>query len=168
MPFSKKKRKVYDAARAKRVRGTRPHVSKAKVAHQGGLKQRAFAAIDSEGGSFGPWQYCKTAEGEEKRFQTHRTFLWMALQDGPDQVSAELTSEKGYLSSKEILNFLADLPRKMPNSIFVAFGFNYDVVQAIVDLPEEKLWELQNGIPYKERDNKSYRKKSFFSVYIGD
>src|SRR5271166_2134249 len=165
MPFSKKKRKVYDAARAKRVRGTRPHVSKAKIAYQGGLKQRAFVAIDSEGGSFGPWQYCKTAEGEEKKFQIHRTFLWMALQDGPDQVSAELTSEKGYLNSREILTFLADLPLKMPYSIFVAFGFNYDVVQAIVGLPEEKLWELQNGIPYRYKDSTTYRKNDKFSVF---
>ena len=172
MPFTKEQRKKYDAGRrgsrnvAPRVRGTRPRYSKEHIKNQGGISQRAFCAIDSEGGSYGEEKFYTNDDDKKIYYKEHKTFLWAALQDGPQQKYAELTTKNngGYLTSDEILEFLSELPYLLPNSIFVAYGFNYDVVQAIKDLPEEKLWELQNGMPYEQKDNKKYVKSPYYTV----
>jgi hypothetical protein len=125
-------------------------------------KHGQFVAIDSEGLNRGA-----PFKKDDATMQDQRTCLWMA--GGVDGIpNAELVNIETGLSSNEILEFLASLPRLFYNRInqykghtpykakFVSFGFSYDNAQIVKDFPYEKLWELQNGKPYSQRDNHNF------------
>lgn len=54
-----------------------------------------------------------------------------------------ISREEG-LSTYECLEFLLSTKEAYPKSIFVGFGFNYDVNQILKDLPETCLWDIYN------------------------
>src|SRR5215472_14890512 len=45
----------------------------------------------------------------------------------------------------DCLEFILNTKQQYPNSIFVGFGFNYDVNQMLKDLPKEKLLEIADN-----------------------
>lgn len=48
------------------------------------------------------------------------------------------------LATYDCLEFLLETKESFPKSIFIGFGFNYDINQILKDLPEFCLWELHN------------------------
>jgi hypothetical protein len=66
--------------------------------------------------------------------------------------------------SENLIECLLEQPRnfasKDPKGMrprFTGFGFDYDIGQILKDVPDDKLWELQKGIPWKDRDNPNAR-----------
>lgn len=54
-----------------------------------------------------------------------------------------ITNESG-LSTKACFEFLLDTKKRYPNSIFVGFGFNYDINQMLRDVPDDYLWQIHD------------------------
>jgi hypothetical protein len=149
----KEQKKQYDASREQSRSGGFARLSS---------KHGQFVAIDSEGLNRGT-----PFKKGDATMQDQRTCLWMA--GGVNGIpNAELVNIETGLSSNEILEFLVSLPRLFYNRInqhrghtpykpkFVSFGFSYDNAQIVKDFPYEKLWELQNGKPYSQRDNPNF------------
>jgi hypothetical protein len=57
---------------------------------------------------------------------------------------SHITNKDG-LPTVRCLDFLLDTKAQYPQSIFVGFGFNYDVNQILKDLPEHCLWQLHDN-----------------------
>jgi hypothetical protein len=69
-------------------------------------------------------------------------------------------------SSENLIEFLLEQPRnfasKDPKGMrprFSSFGFDWDMAQILKDLPYDKLWEIQKGIRWKDRNNPNARSK---------
>ena len=144
----KEKRKVEapDAYRAAKAATKRRRTVRRNAA--------GFVAIDSEGCAFGE----PFALEDGSIAQPHRTFLWGARREGQTEWltngdDAGLSGDCEPLSSEQILDWLCSLPSKFGDAKFVMFAMNYDVMQALLDLPFKKAWEIQKQIPFKERDD---------------
>jgi hypothetical protein len=68
--------------------------------------------------------------------------------------------------SENLIEYLLEQPRnfasKDPKGMrtrFIGFGFDYDMAQILKDVPDDKLWELQKGIPWRDRENPNARSK---------
>lgn len=169
---------LYDKARvltdeqreAKRARDRAREVSRpprpdrkrgARTSH-GVPRARCFVALDSEGFDSGP--EFEVALGERTyTTRRHRTFLWYACRVEPNFREEEL-SDVGGLDSERILSWLADLPYKFPQSIFVSYAFGYDIVQALADLPYPLLRELQHECPLDRIGDPTWKKPRHYSV----
>jgi hypothetical protein len=69
-------------------------------------------------------------------------------------------------SSENLIEALLEQPRifasKDPKGMrprFIGFGFDYDDGQILKDLPYHKLWELQKGVRWKDRNNPNARSR---------
>jgi hypothetical protein len=69
-------------------------------------------------------------------------------------------------SSENLIEFLLEQPRNFASkdpkgmrSRFIGFGFEWDKAQILKDLPYDKLWEIQKGVRWKDRDNPNARSK---------
>jgi hypothetical protein len=69
-------------------------------------------------------------------------------------------------SSENLIEYLLEQPRnfvsKDPKGMrtrFIGFGFDYDMAQIFKDLPDDKLWEIQKGIRWRDRENPNARSK---------
>ena len=65
-----------------------------------------------------------------------------------------------------MIEFLLEQPRnfasKDPKGMrprFIGFGFDYDDAQILKDLSYDKLWELQKGVRWKDRNNPNARSR---------
>ncbi len=140
-------RRKYEAARPDRAHGT----PKFRAERENDV--RPFVAIDSEGGAIGePYSVQAQSgdgDGDFKSMQPHKSFLW-----GAGDIAGEVDwlYSTTPLKSIEIIDFLLDIGETRPKSIFVSFAFGYDVAQMVADLPYEKLWELQHGVAYKDKE----------------
>lgn len=125
-------RREYERSRPKRSRPDKRRKNFDKH-----YEEKTFVAIDSEGFSYGP-----SIVKDKRTFRAHKTFLWGASdRDGGDTWLVK-PANKEALSTRDILEWLLDLPDRYENAIFVMFSFNYDVAQALADLPYEKLWGI--------------------------
>jgi hypothetical protein len=68
--------------------------------------------------------------------------------------------------SENLIEFLLEQPRnfasKDPKGMrprFIGFGFDYDDAQILKDLYRDKLWELQKGVRWRNRENPNARSK---------
>jgi hypothetical protein len=61
---------------------------------------------------------------------------------GQDNIGDRIMNEKG-LDTEECLDFIIDAKQQYPDSIFIGFGFNYDINQILKDLPIRCLDEIQ-------------------------
>ena len=69
-------------------------------------------------------------------------------------------------NSENLMDFLLEQPRnfasKDPKGMrprFSGFGFDWDTAQILKDLPYEKLWEIQKGVRWRDRNNPNARSK---------
>jgi hypothetical protein len=84
--------------------------------------------------------------------QDHRTFLWGA--SGDDGRAVWLgDGRKLPLAGKNICAWLVSLSLQFPGAIFIMFAAGYDWTQIFRDMPYEKAWEIQNGLPWSEQEN---------------
>jgi hypothetical protein len=69
-------------------------------------------------------------------------------------------------SSENLIEYLLEQPRNFVSKDakgmrprFIGFGFDYDIGQILKDLPGDKLWEIQKGIRWRDRENLNARSK---------
>lgn len=55
-----------------------------------------------------------------------------------------IISDKNGLRTADCFELMLKTKQRYPNSIFVGFGFNYDINQILRDLPEERLWQIHD------------------------
>jgi hypothetical protein len=126
-----------------------------------------FVAIDAEGINVGsPFTVVaddpalsldlglpeKPSDDRQLVAQDHRTFLWGASGDnGRADWLGDV--QKRPLEGKVICAWLVSLSLKFPGATFVMFAAGYDWTQIFRDMPYEKAWELQSGLPWSEHDN---------------
>jgi len=106
---------------------------------------KQFVAIDSEGANTGEtWGLERKNFREEgpdvARVDGHRTFLWGAASRESDPV---WLGDGLFQNSKTIIEWLLDLPKYFPNSIFIMFAAGYDFNQIFKDVALDKVQLIQ-------------------------
>ncbi len=129
-----------------------------------------FVAIDSEGFNEATIRH----EGGSIDYP-HRTHLWMT--GGAEEFENTVLEIAQGCRSLEIIDYLLSRPARLATHngpakdakrpIFISFCFSYDVGQLVKDLPYNKIWELQNCKPFKERDNPDYPSNRNMPILIG-
>ncbi|MEJ0094304.1 MAG: DNA polymerase [Methylocella sp.] len=125
-------------------------------------------------------------EQNEVSYPKHRTFLWGAkgwARDierklRPDEIAAgnglkgkELQacwlgdSSKRALSSREILEWLLELPKIFGDVNFVMFSFGYDMTQILLGLPRETAWEILKQETFPNENGQKGRKVRTHTFY---
>lgn len=69
-----------------------------------------------------------------------------------------IVSDRNGLKTADCFELMLQTKQRFPNSIFVGFGFNYDINQILKDLPEDKLWDIH--------DNNSCRWRGYWIKWL--
>ena len=173
--------KAYAPRRAEidKARGPRPSGRRINNRPAGGM----IVAVDLEGVNLGA-PFILDYTGFKTRISLSKSEIMKWVEAGEtvyrDQRACMAmvggVEDKGYkdqircwpdgASSENLMEFLLEQPRnfasKDPKGMrprFIGFGFEYDEAQILKDLPYDKLWEIQKGIRWKDRDNPNARSR---------
>jgi hypothetical protein len=108
----------------------------------------------------------KSVEAGETIYRDQRACMAMAGGAEDKDYKDQIRCWSDGASSENLIEFLLEQPRnfasKDPKGMrprFIGFGFDYDIAQILKDLPYAKLWELQKGVRWKDRNNPNARSK---------
>jgi hypothetical protein len=107
--------------------------------------------ISMRGNDFWTWSMDKESDKREIIFNDDGSLFlysppaqpYVLLAYGGQPGVGDNIIDKDGLSTEDCLNFIIDAKQQNPDSIFIGFGFNYDVNQILKDLPIRCLDELQ-------------------------
>ena len=173
--------KAYAPRRAEidKARGLRPSGRRINNRPVGGM----IVAVDLEGVNLGA-PFILNSTGFKTRISPLKSEIMKWVEAGEtvyrDQRACMAmvggVEDKGYkdqvgcwpdgASSENLMEFLLEQPRKFMSKEakpmrprFIGFGNEYDWAQILKDLPHDKLWEIQKGIPWKDRHNPNARSR---------
>jgi hypothetical protein len=117
----------------------------------------------------------KWVEAGEKVYRDQRACMAMVGGAGDKGYEDQIRCWPDGASSENLIEFLLGQPRnfasKDPKGMrprFIGFGFDYDIAQILKDLPYAKLWELQKGVRWKDRDNpNAHSKRGQWTLWRG-